>query len=742
MAETQSLANVPEELKRVAQWVRWRYEGPDRRKIPYDCNGGQKASSTNPANWGTFEQAIGPGVELFSGIGFVFSGDDDFVGVDLDESVDENGELLPEARQIVERLNSYAEVSPSGRGVKVFLRGSLPIAETGRKTKANGFKQIEFYHRGRYFTVTGEHVPGTPLTVEDRSGELVELFNEYFPPKVARPKATTPLRLVPSYNVERCRKYIEQMPDAISGSGGHNATLRAACECFRFGLTDAEVREVMAWFNSSKCSPAWTDRELEHKLADARQKVEADGEFGCRLAEGNHRRPRALSDVSEPNNSPEHFTDLGNSKRLVRQHGENLRFTDSHGWLVWTGTHWERDRQDRVFVLGRQTVARMYAEAAGVEDSKSREALAKFALASESRKRLADMVALASSDPAVRVPAEAFDRDTWALNVQNGTLDLRTGTLRAHDRDDLISRVCPVVFDREAEAPRFLAFLSEVMGGDDELAEFLQRAVGHSLTGDISERALFLLYGTGCNGKSTFLHVIRGLLGEYSVHVRPETILARRGDAIPCDLARLQGARFVTITEIEEGRRMDIARVKEMTGGTDPITARFLRQNEFSFLPEFKPWVATNHKPVVRDDTDSIWDRIYTVPFEVRIQHADKGLPAKLLAEQPGILGWAVRGCLEWQRLGGLEPPEKVLMATADYRAEMDSFPQWLAECCDLDLAASATGGELRASYMKWCDREDIRPLSTRAFGERLTTEFKKEKGARVTYFGVAVRSQ
>ncbi len=449
----------------------------------------------------------------------------------------------------------------------------------------------------------------------------------------------------------------------------------------------------------------------------------------------------------EPGRPNFNLTDLGNAERLVHEHGEDLRYTDSHGWLVWTGSHWEVDTRDAVRRFAKATVRGMYADASRLEDANERRRLATFALRCEAKRAVEAMVDLAKPEPAVRIQAEDLDTDPWLLNVLNGTLDLRTGELRRHDRADLITRRCPVEYRPGARAPRWDAFLSEIMDGDNEMIGFLQRAIGHSLTGDTSERCLFLLYGGGLNGKSTLLHIVREMLGAYAMHARAETVLTRKGNNIRCDLARLKGARFVTITELEEGRRLNVAQTKELVGGTDLITARFLHKNEFSFRPELKPWIATNHKPVIPDATDSIWDRLYAVPFEVRIpeDRVDKELPAKLLAELPGVLRWAMEGCAAWQAAGGLEPPEKVRAAKGKYRVEMDTLAQWLDERCIVGLdTLQARGGDLWKDYKAWCDDSNLRPMSTRKLSERLTEHFRKETagGGYRTYFGIGLRAE
>lgn len=300
---------IPVELSQLAQWVVWRQESRDGgkpTKIPYNAATGSKASTTDPETWATFDDALAA-YELgtYDGVGFVFSRDDDFAGVDLDDCINADGNIAPEAQKIIDELNSYTEVSPSGKGVKVFLQGQLPQGETGKNKKTpdiDGLGGIEVYDRGRYFTVTSRHLNGTPTRVEDRHEELNEVFRRFFPKRRASTANHTPtLNLVDLQaddRVERCIRYVEKCRDAISGNGGHNATLHAACECFRFGLSDGEAMGVLRLFNSTKTGgEEWSERELTHKLESAKAKVMADGEFGTRLAE---RPPKASLAVTQP----------------------------------------------------------------------------------------------------------------------------------------------------------------------------------------------------------------------------------------------------------------------------------------------------------------------------------------------------------------------------------------------------------------------------------------------------------
>ncbi len=330
------------------------------------------------------------------------------------------------------------------------------------------------------------------------------------------------------------------------------------------------------------------------------------------------------------------------------------------------------------------------------------------------------MIAAARTEEGIAVTPSAFDRDPWLLNVANGTLDLRSGVLRPADRADRLTKLAPVAYDPAARCPTWLTFLDRVLDGKAEVIAFLQRAVGYSLTGDISEHCLFLLFGTGRNGKSTFLETLSATLGDYAMTTPTDTLLVRREGGIPNDLARLPGARLVSASESEAGRNLAEALVKQLTGG-DTISARFLQAEFFDFKPSFKLWFRTNHKPTIKGTDDGIWSRIKLIPFTQRIPDSemDKRLPERLVAELPGILTWAIDGCLAWQR-EGLGTPTAVAQATAEYRGEMDVLATFLADCCEVGPDHRCTAKELYGAYTRWAEESGERVASQKAFGLRL----------------------
>lgn len=445
------------------------------------------------------------------------------------------------------------------------------------------------------------------------------------------------------------------------------------------------------------------------------------------------------------------LTDTGNAERLVVRHGEDLRYVHLWGkWLVWDGQRWAIDETGEVERRAKTTVRAIPAEAEGIAERDLYAATLKWAVTSESEARQRAMIRLAQSEMGIAIPPTVLDTDPWRLSLENGTLDLRSGTLRPHARVDLITRAVPIAWDPDARCEAFLAFLERITRDPDgkprpELVTFLQRAIGYSLTGLTTERVLFILYGTGRNGKSTLLDVIRGLLGDYAMRVPTETLMARRGESIPNDIARLKGGRFVFANETDDGRRLSEALIKDITGG-DTISARFMRGEWFDFKPEFKVWLATNHRPTIRGTDNAIWDRIRLIPFDQRIPDAeqDRDLGRRLAAELPGILAWAVAGCMAWQR-DGLGAPDAVRLATEAYRSSMDVLAAWLDDCCVVDDRVSASAADLYRSYRTWCEENGERFLAQKMFALRLSergfTSRRGTKGKRL-WDGLAVAGE
>jgi putative DNA primase/helicase len=438
-------------------------------------------------------------------------------------------------------------------------------------------------------------------------------------------------------------------------------------------------------------------------------------------------------------------TDLGNARHLVSRHGKELRYCPAWGkWLVWDGKRWAIDKTYEIERRAKETVFAMRDEAKAVEDEDRRDKFQQHCRRSQSAARLEAMCKLARSEAKIVITPDKLDPDPWLLNCGNGTLDLKIGRFRPHLEADLITKITPVNFSDSAKCPVFEHFLERVTDGDEELAHYLQRCVGYCLTGLVSEKALFFLLGDGDNGKTTFLEAIRYVFGEYAGQIPIESFLRKNNNGIPNDVAQLQKLRFVTSSEVPEGRSLDESKIKYMTGmGT--IQARFLYGELFEFQPSFKLFIDSNRKPKVAGDEKAVWNRIRVIPFNATIPESekDKNLLEKLKSEAEGILAWAVRGCHDW-KVNGLPEPAVVKNASQEYREEMDTVSRFLPECCDLGQDFSERSGDLYTAYSMWCSREGEQPESKLTFGKYLgrRSDFQPQKiGGERGWQGIKLKS-
>lgn len=431
-------------------------------------------------------------------------------------------------------------------------------------------------------------------------------------------------------------------------------------------------------------------------------------------------------------------TDKGNSARIAQYAIEDARFMKalpkSRPWLVWNGGYWEHDGTDKIHTIAARALATIYEDARHLQDSDARKALVKWGLKSESTQR--QRAALIQAHDPMALGQSELDTYPWLLNAANGTLDLENNRPRAHSRRDFLTKILPLAYDPGAECPTWDRFLDDVLPSPD-LRQFIQQAIGYTLTGHTTEHLLFFCYGMGRNGKSTFFETVQALMGTYAQRMKTDVLMFSgrpTGDSATPTLARLPGARFVVASEIDQGRRLAESTVKDLTGN-DTITARRLHGAPFDFKPTHKLWMYGNHKPVIRGTDDGIWRRICLVPFDIQIpkDKVDVWLPKKLKAELPGVLAWAVRGCQAWREAGRLERPSDVTDATKTYRNEQDDLARFLDECCVIRESAIAPKKDLYNEFVAWggLGNKNVfgRRLTARGFASARTSSARIWKG-------------
>jgi putative DNA primase/helicase len=501
----------------------------------------------------------------------------------------------------------------------------------------------------------------------------------------------------------------EHLPVLMGGTETHDALLRFIGELANLSDDYDQIERVIrACFTSDYDGDSL--KELPRMIRDTANK----------FASGKWTKAGATAAGGAPPFSEEHL-----ALEFAARHGDDLRYAKGLDWLIWTGTHWQPDDRRTAFSHAR-AVCREFARVAGKRLGRT----------VASAKTRAALVSLAQDDERIAASADQWDSDPWLLNTPGGTVELKSGRLRPHARDDYITKITAVAPDKGCPTPLWSAFLACVTAGEKELETFLQRACGYSLTGQTVEHALFFLYGTGANGKSTFVETMRGVMDDYARPVPMETLMWSRNERHPTDIAGLRGARVASAIETGKGRGWDEPKIMQLTGG-DTISVRLMRQDFFDMTPQFKLWVAGNHKPGLRSVNEAIRRRVNLIPFTVTIpaEERDRQLGEKLTAEWPGILQWMVDGCLHWQAQG-LAAPAAVTAATDDYLESQDLIAQFLEDSCLIDDRFEEQSSQLFSNWHGWCEARGEKPGHQRSFCDELEQKgFKRYRDKRGVWF-------
>jgi putative DNA primase/helicase len=714
---------IPEALRAIPQWLAYRAEEitkPDGtrklNKVPTNARTGRNGKSNDPATWGTFQEVAeytrrAPGLV---GMGFAFTTEAGVIAIDLDHCVDESGEVHPEALALLGRFpGAWVELSPSGTGLHLWMRGRIDgLTSLKRPPVESGYPfGVELFGNRYFMTVTGLGCDDGAVVADlpDLTGELVKLHKELGGTHKRGRAGATPTDPPPAvFDVALFEaEVIAKLPDAgpresyVTPEGVEAVRWEVDCPN-KAAHTGGGDTAALLFFPEGgprfKCLHAHCAGIHWEHFAEAR---------------GVKWTSPALAPIEAARaGTPYPMTDLGNAERLVAYHGDAVRWDVARKvWRAWDGRRWAVDSALQVQRRASDAVRRIRKEATAAPSNTGTgkdtgAALFAHAVKSESRDRLAAMIEVAKSLPGIAVAAADLDADPWVLNVLNGTLDLRTGTLRPHDRADLITKLAPVEYRPGCRCERLERFLASACGGDPALVAFLQVVAGYTLTGDTSEEKLFLVYGPEASGKTTFLEMLRAALGEYARTVQADLLTkardSRGGGAASPELAALAGARMAAGSEMEQGRELAEALAKNLTGG-EHITARHLYAEHFDFAPQFKLWLALNHLPRVSADDGAIWRRILRIGFEhtVPAGQRDKTLKPYLRDPNggaPAVLAWAVEGCLRWQR-EGLVIPEAVSRSTSAYRAESDPLATFMEDALVFNPDAWTPWGDVWAAY-------------------------------------------
>ena len=750
-------SKIPYELKQLDRWCCFKIVERQGRqtKMPVDPRTGNLAKSNDEETWADFDTALSSSVN-YDGIGFFFK--EPYIGIDIDDVGGEIEDYRNDKHdnniisEFIDTLGSYAEVSPSGNGIHIIIKGELP--PNGRR-KGN----VEVYTSGRFFTMTGDSIGGYLHIADDTDyGKIKYLHSKHIAtsePTPVRTHRETEGNDLPEHDLIRI---------AESSQNGMRFKLfmQGGWEQFYTSQSEAD----MAFANDLAF---WTSRDFAKMDSIFRQSSLYRDKWDSKRGDstyGVETLNRAIADCTnvfspaprdddfqlyvldhetkKVENKFYSYDDTGNAERFTDIHGEILRYSYVRkSWYFYNGKIWCTDQQGKIKNMADEVIEKMKHEKIYVADDTTEEEAMKLFRRhiKNTRNHSGKTNMIKESEHLVPIQPEAFDNDLHLFNVQNGYIDLKKGTLHEHDKDKYFTKISNVEYTDKADCPMWEEFLRQIFDGDTELIDYMQRAVGYSLSGSTEEQMMFILHGNGRNGKSVFLDIVTELFGTYSTNIQPQAIMVKQqsSNANP-DIAKLAGARLVTTTEPNDGNRFDEGLIKQLTGG-DRVTARFLYEDEFEFTPQFKLWMATNHKPFIRGTDDGIWRRMAIVPFSVQIpEHkVDRKLTHKLRREITAIMQWAVEGYLKWQQ-DGLKEPIIIKQQRDEYRTEMDSIEAFIQECCTLDNKSSVQASALFQAYDDWSRTNNEYRMSSTKFGREVGKKFPKFRSNGTYYKGIAIR--
>jgi putative DNA primase/helicase len=741
--------NIPDELKKVPQWICWKLfqrENEKFSKMPINPHTGLEASTDKPRTWGTYQEAVNRFIAdtTLHGLGFVFTATDPYTGIDIDDCRDKDtGVIADWALSVIEPMDSYTEISPSGMGVRIIIEANSP-GEFKRRNK------IEIYSSGQYLTITGD-VYGTRLPVEKRQQKLDELYLMVFGDDIKKKERPAP-EVHKDAKLARIQKIkdkdlLDKAVQAANGpkftrlwegnledhAGDHSRADLSLCAILCY-WTRADGPRIDKLFRQSK---------LFRKKWDERHGKLTYGEMTVNQALG------AAGALYDPDSDSSNITtrnDIGNAGIFVQMVGDDFRWCPQWKmWLHWNGISWERDAEPelrRATEIVSAELLRRAAQQPPDESKKERQ----WAIDAGQLSRLNAIDQISRQRLIVRT--NNFDADPFLFACANGVIDLREGKLREGRKDDWTTRLSDIAYDPDATCPLFENFLLEAMEGNKEMVEYLWRVLGYCLTGDTSERSFFLLHGHGRNGKTTFAEVLHALADGYGQTARFSTFLRKNQVATGAndDVAHLVGARVVIASEADDAATLDAAVVKTLTG-SDTIRARFLYGREFEFKPAFKLFMVTNHVPKIQESSHALWDRLHRIPFGYRVPEnkIDKKLPLKLFGELDGILARSVRSCLDWQK-NGLQPPEKVIKAGEELKENMDTLGQFIRDIVVKDENTKILHSVLYDDYVRWVKENGMRfPVTRRTLAIYLREhDFSSYNGGGnyLTWKGISTRGE
>lgn len=740
----------PEEITSIHNWCVWKYTQVNGRmtKIPFNAETGEKARSNDRSTWTSFDKALQSyQTQNLDGLGFFF--EQPYVGIDLDDVEDEihrfqRGDHTDNiVSEFYEAYKSYGEISPSGTGIHIMAKGEIPGE---RRRKGN----VEIYESGRFFTMTGQSLGKYPQITLSSHNTMQRIYDKYLGNPATRFYDKTSQGIAHNLSESEVIAHINNSKQ----SDLFNTLMKGEWQ----GNYDSQSDADMAFSN---LLAFWCARDFDQMDSIFRQSGLYRPKWDAKRSDSTYGEQTLYKAINEASNiytpsnkqeplkyvfgeafgteekenkktyPPKSWDDTGNADRFIDRYGDNYKYSYTNKqFFVFDGAKWAADETGMIRRLIDEMINGLKNEKIvvpeGTEPEDAKEQFMKFIKKSrgtQAKKNITDEIKHRKP-----VKTDEFDQHDMLLNVANGYIDLPARKLHDHDIEKLFSLQSYTDYTEKMQPTIWLEFLNDIFDGDQEVINYLQKALGYSLTGSTREQVMFILHGKGRNGKSIFVETIAEILGDYSKTMQATSLMVKKNDSVNTDIARLNGARFVSSSEPNEGFRFDEGLIKQLTGG-DKVTARFLYGSEFEFTPKFKIWVSTNHKPIITGTDDGIWRRLVLIPFDVQIpdEKVDKNLKYKLLREAPGILNWMVQGAYMWMK-DGLEAPEKISEAGELYRNEMDVIEEFITDRCERVEGSRVRNKILYEEYRKWADETGSHKMPMKKFTQKMKEKFKNKK--------------
>ena len=734
------LENIPQELKQRGLFCTWKLE--EKGKVPYNPVTNTLAKSNNPNTFHSYANIIpyianyfwiDENKRMMGGLGLgIFNG---FSAIDIDNCRDpQTGALTELANDIINYCNSYTESSPSGKGIRIIFKTKTEINKDTHYINNRNIG-LEIYisdNTNKFVTLTGNVLFSNDIAEIDIS----YIIDKYMVKKNAVNISTT--SSIPEdidIKLKNAIKFNKTLRDLwetqAPGSGENESELDLTLCNILANVFEGNYSAIEAAFEQS---PYFVSKDQTHKEKWLYRDAYREETIKKSI---NRYHQNKINQITEFE-----LNDTGNAHRFVQNFEKLVRFNvDNQQWMIYNGKYWQADTYSYVKNYAEIVIEEMKQETLAAQGDHQKKLLTNIKRVLSSSGKDA-MLRESQHLKGIPVTNADFDTEPYLLNTKSGVIDIRDGSSKPHDRAQMMSRYIDIELSKDT--PRlWIKFLTEIFNGDTELIEYIQRVLGYAITGYTKEQCMFIFLGDGSNGKSLLLEVFSKILGAYSTTSSVDILVDRKNhNSNMSEIARLNRIRTVVTDETEMGDRLRESGIKSMTSDYGYITARFLYGNEFVFKPEFKIFMATNHRPIIRGTDHGIWRRIKIIPFDIIIpdNKQDRYLGEKLATEYPQILNWVIDGAMKWYK-DGLKTPELINESVKEYRSEMDLVQKWINDNCEIDDTYSATAIDLFKNITDYIRDNKEFQMSNTLFGRNMSKKFKKRKLNNLThYIGIRLR--